>query len=312
MNRSPKSRFYQCLLLLSCALLFDTPVWGKGSEIKFDSIVNSVTVTDIDAGTVDILVKDFTVSLIVNGDTEIISDGAEVTLDDLEVGDSVSVEAFFSTAGITAEEIVVLENRFQNFRLRGEISNVAYGVPSPADSSSTVTRITLLGVDVYVDDEVKITQRGSNLGNHVEGASLAPGYDISVHGKFSDVLWADRIHVGTRMARQVEVDGEISEILEDGSYLVALKNGGTVTLLLNEESEVSGDLATGAFVEIEGMFDESLRIVATEVVVDEDGDGDGDDDHRRGNAMFRGHSQGHFSLKANEGQVLHLPRLPGL
>ena len=253
-------------------------VLAKGAELKFESAVKAVSQTDVSEGTVTVVINGFDVDLVVNGDTEIHAEGNEVTLDELNIGDAVRVTAFFGEEGIVAEEILVLQMRGEQFRLRGHITEVESDALEI--DGEFLTRLQLLGVDVFVGSETRITQRGVGFGNQVPVENLTAGLLVDMHGHFDEQLMARRIHIGSRQLGEIELDGEVLNSSEDG-FTLRLENGVEVVVIIDENTVVGGDIEDGALVEVEGMLNEELAIVATEVVVDTDGDGDADDNNFR-------------------------------
>lgn len=274
------------LMITFTGLLLSTGVLAKGAELKFDSTVVATTTAGVDTGTVTVEFNDFEVPLNVNGDTEIREGSIEITLAEVQVGDAVHVEAFFSDEGVTAEEILIMTSSGEQFRLRGRISDVIPDVASPEGTGELVTQIALLGVDVYANADTLITDRATGGGNTVLVTDLQSGDLIDVYGTYTNALVADRIHVGTRQLGQFEFEGTINAT--DGDMLeLRLRDGGVLTLLITDESMISGEVEEGVFVEVEGMLNADLMIEIYELVVDDDNDGDADDDHKRG------HRHGH-------------------
>ena len=256
---------------------------AKGAEIKFSSLVGTISQTDGREGTVTVSIHGIDVSVIINGDTEIESGGEEIDLPTLSVGDFVRIRAFFSDAGIVADEVNVLDERSEQFRFRGLITD------TDTLDENTITIITIMGVDVYIDSATDITRRGSGDGNSVAATELMKGDEVNVRGGSQDgFLLAARIHVGNREQGDIELEGEIVAV-NDSGFTIDIRGGGTTDIIVDGDTSVSGDIIVGAFVEIEGQLDSAFAVLAFEVVVDVDGDGDADDDNKRGR---RGHGSG--------------------
>lgn len=94
------------MLLLT---LVSSPVFSKDSELKFNATITEIN--QLETGSSQIIVSlisdssDFDIPLTINADTKIGSNGHKIDLSELETGDYVKVRAFFSLAGIVAEEI---------------------------------------------------------------------------------------------------------------------------------------------------------------------------------------------------------------
>lgn len=268
-------------VLVLGGLIFATQAFSKGAEFKFDSTVASISTSGVDSGTFTVEFTDFQVPVIVNGDTEITEGGSEITISELMAGDSIRIEAFFSDAGITAEEIFVLESSGEQFRLNGVITEIIPDVEVPAGSSSLYTQISLLGVDVFADESVLLTGKGTTAASTMQLADFEAGDQIDVYGYFDEALFVERIGTGVRQNGQFELDGVVVEIPDENTLLIELEDGGQITVVITDDSELSGEITLGAFVEVEGMLNADLAIEAHELVVDADNDGDADDDHDR-------------------------------
>ena len=276
-------------LVLGILLFSPLAVMAKGAEFKFESFVIGVSGVD-ELATVVVSLHGVDLPLIVNGDTEIRSGGDEIDIEDLSIDDFVKVDAFFSAEGIVAEEISVLDERGEQFRLSGRLTG-----NTELDGN---TFLELLGLEVRVDDSANITRRNVGSGNSVPASELVAGDEVNVRGLFeNDELLATHIHVGSREQGGIELEGEVSD-LTDGSFKLNLSSGGKLVVVFDENTEISGELADGILVELEGRFAENLSILAFELVVDEDGDGDADDDNRR-KGRGRGNRNGNGNGNGN-------------
>lgn len=287
---------FATILLLALAPLGVNHALAKGGELKFYSDVMAIDQADASSGIVTITVNGFNIGLVVNGDTEIVADGIEVGLDALTVGSFVKIDAFFSGEGITAEEISVVESPGEHFALRGQVTDVMLDAELPpgldfdntpsyttTTDASGVVKVTLLGTDVYLNGDSRITSRNKGMGNDVPADSLVAGDRIAVRGSYDGFFYGRFVHVGTWNQGDIELEGIIRELTDSG-FTLDIRGGGIANIVVDAESDVNGEPAPGAYVEVEGSLTATLAVLANEVVVDEDGDGDGDDDHHRGYA----------------------------
>ena len=253
-------------------------VLAKGSELKFESEIVAIGEADGGIGVLTILVKGFEVPVIVDDDTRIEAAGDEMGLHDLAVGDKVKVDAWFEDSAIVADEVRLLEREQEQFRLRGEISEVEFAGTPTATGTLESTRITLLGVDVFVDGETDIVSRGSGKGNRVPASDLLPGDEVDVRGSYDGgLLWADRIKVGERELGFIELEGEYLAPTDDG-FRIDLRESGQLRVIVGDDTVVEGEPAEGAKVEVQGTLNESLAIVAAKVEFE---GADGERDLRR-------------------------------
>ena len=280
-------------LSLFLAVFGSSMLMAKGSELKFSSVVVSVNQTGSNEGILTVSVRDVDVPVTVNGDTEIEESGEEIDLGGISAGDFVKVNAFFSDAGeLVANEIAVLDERSEQFRFQGAIT--------ATDTAADLSVITLMGVEISLNSSTEITRRGNGDGNSVLPTDLVVGDEVNVRGGIADgVLLAARIHVGNREQGIIELEGVISETTDTG-FAINIEGGGSSTVIVDDNTFVSGEIIVGAFVEVEGQLNAELSVIAFEVVIDVDGDGDGDDDNHRGK-RGKGNSHGNANDNDNGG-----------
>ena len=227
-------------LSLFLAVFGSSMLMAKGSELKFSSVVVSVNQTGSNEGILTVSVRDVDVPVTVNGDTEIEESGEEIDLGGISAGDFVKVNAFFSDAGeLVANEIAVLDERSEQFRFQGAIT--------ATDTAADLSVITLMGVEISLNSSTEITRRGNGDGNSVLPTDLVVGDEVNVRGGIADgVLLAARIHVGNREQGIIELEGVISETTDTG-FAINIEGGGSSTVIVDDNTFVSGEIIVGAF-----------------------------------------------------------------
>ncbi len=99
----------QLIILMLLLTFVSSPVFSKDSALKFKATITEIE--QLATGDSQIIVSlisdssDFDIPLTINADTKIGSNGQKISLSELETGDYIEVRAFFSVAGIVAEEI---------------------------------------------------------------------------------------------------------------------------------------------------------------------------------------------------------------
>ena len=268
-------RIFQPFLILLVLVFVSPAVLAKGSELEFKATIAEINQPAEGDSTVTVSLfsesSDFDIMIIVDTNTKIESNGNEIDLSELEIGDYIKVSAFFSDAGIVAEEIDLLDGRIGQFRLRGLID----GVPS----SGADTQVELLGILVLVNSATRIRDRSRDQDGTVD--SLVVGELIDAKGRIvDDVFVARRIILGQRREGHVEFDGVITQ--SDNNLLaVVTHNRTTLDVVIDGDTRIRGDLLVGAYVEVDGFLNEQLQVVADKIKVDSDGNGDAGDDDRR-------------------------------
>ncbi len=208
-------------------------VFAKGSELGFRATVAEVNQSPEGDSSVTVSVfsdsTGFDFTILVNTNTKIESSGNPIALSDLEIGDFIRVRAFFSAAGIVAEDIDLLDGRIGQFRLRGLIDNI-----TAADDGTLLER---LGVSVLANANTSIRDRAQDTTKSVD--SLVVGELVDAKGRVVDnVFTAKRIIVGKRREGHVEFDGAITQI-NGGTIIVTTRRSGvSLTVIINDSTSV--------------------------------------------------------------------------
>jgi uncharacterized protein DUF5666 len=274
--KSTKSIFQFVLAILLLSLV-SSVAFAKGSELGFRATVAEISKSTEGDSTVTVSVfsdsTGFDFAILVNGNTKIESNGNPIALSELEIGDFIRVRAFFSAAGIVAEDIDLLDGRIGQFRLRGLIDNI-----TPADNGAL---LEILGISVLANANTSIRDRALGANKTVD--SLVVGALVDAKGRVIDNAFiARRINVGKRREGHVEFEGAITQINGGTIIVTTRRSGASLTVIINDSTSVRGNLVVDALVEVEGFLNEQLHVVADEVKVDANGNGDaGDDDQGR-------------------------------
>lgn len=267
-------------VLLSTLVLFiicSSLLMAKSSELEFRGTVTNIAVPDGDGDSI-IKVKlitshspDSEVPIIVLGATEIESNGYHIPLSELEVGDVVKINGFFSNDGIVAEEIYVLDGGLGEFRLRGAISAI--------DSVEDGIFMQVLGLDIFVDKSTSIRSRGLGVVNNLPISALQVGESVDVKGRYLDeTFFADRVEVGKRPDEQVRVKGKIVDLINDVIKIVTIHEAHLI-IVRTGTTQIFGRMAEGEFIEVEGYLNQKLDVVAERIIVDDDRNGYSRDYH---------------------------------
>lgn len=275
MRSQSKVQMVAAVLFAFCT--FSPLAFGRGPDLTFRGTVSKIENTSTVNGTVTIRVVGFDVPIKVDATTDIESHGDSVGLAGLAVNDFVKVAGFFSSSGIVAKEIQILEKEKDTgeFRLRGNITKVS--------TDSAGTTITLLGVAVLVDANTKIERRGPDGG--FTAKDLAVDMQADAQGTEKDgKLVASRVKVGNREDDLIKVrfEGRIISIKTD-ILVVDTESGGVAEVLKSSSTKVIGTLVVGKMVEVKGTLNSKLQVVADLIKVDgeeEDQDNKGAEVHK--------------------------------
>jgi len=247
----------------------------KGTDVKFDGTVTKVEESTTTTGTVTVRVVGFDIPVKVTADSDIVLHGDKVGLAGIDVNDFVKVDGFFSTSGIVADEIQILDDAKGEFRLRGPVTAVA--------TSAAGTTITVLGVEVLVDADTTLERRGPSGG--ITPADLQTGVQVDTTGtQKNGVLVATRVKAGNRDddAVRVQFDGKITSI-NDGRLQADTQGGGIAVVLVTDATVVKGTPAVGEMIRVKGTLNSQLEVVADRIIVE----GQEDRDDHEGEEHFR-------------------------
>jgi hypothetical protein len=276
-ERTMKNRSkVRILSALAFALFWLCPAaLPKGTDVKFDGTVSKVEQSTTTTGTVTVRAVGFDIPVKVTADSDIVLHGDKVGLAGIKVNDFVKVDGFFSSSGIVADEIQILDDAKGQFRLRGPVTAVA--------TSAAGTTITVLGVAVLVDADTTLERRGPDGG--ITLADLKTGVQVDTTGtQENGVLVATRVKVGNREddAVRVEFDGKITSN-SDGRLLADTEGGGIAVVLVTDSTVVKGTLAVGEMIRVKGTLNSQLEVVADRIIVE----GQEDHDDHEGEEHFR-------------------------
>jgi hypothetical protein len=247
------------LCAMAFAFLWTLPqALAKGSDIHFHGTVTQVAQETTATGTVTVRAEGVDIPVSVNADTDVVLNGDDVGLPGIQVNDFVKVEGFFSSSGILATEIQILDAVTGSFRLRGNISAVSV--------TAAGTVIAVLGVPVLVDSGTSLERRGPDGG--ITFADLVVGLPVDVMGvEKNETLVAVRVKAGTRDddALRLLFDGTITSV-DGGRLEVATDGGGTAVVLMTGDTVVRGTLTVGAAILVKGTLNAQLEVVAARII----------------------------------------------
>jgi hypothetical protein len=250
---------------------------GKGTNVQFLGTVMRVNQISAGQGSVGVQVIGFDLSIRVTTNTEITLAGDIVGLKGVSPGDFVKVSGFFTTTGIVAQDLEILDDTSGEFRLRGSIA--ALGTVAAGKT------ITVLGSAILLDAFTTIERRGST--GDVSGSYLATGMHVDTRGIIRNgQLVARRIKVGSRAEdpARVEFDGLIVSN-QGGRLLLDTLGGGLAIARVIDSTQTRGSLAAGQTITVKGIFNSQLEVVAESIAPQ--GDEEGIDDRTTGGAHVR-------------------------
>jgi hypothetical protein len=241
-----------------------TTAFAKGGDVEFHGTLTRIDNTSTPS--IKLRISGVEVQVKVATDAEVVFHGDEIGLANLRVGDFVKVIGFFANSGITAREIVVIDQGDGEFRFRGRTSAVRSTPDGPV--------ITVLGVDILVDSDTKIQRRGPDGG--FTPSNLTADLSVDVSGIHSDGKFiATRLKVGNREEDliRVQFNGKIAS-LGTGSINVDTEGGGVAVVLIDSDTKVIGTPAAGMFVDVRGTLNSTLQVVASQIIVKASRDAD--------------------------------------
>ncbi len=246
------------LLLLSSGALTAAP-------LEFFATVKEKV--PVDATSTDVVVEltpTFSLSVRVTPLTEIKDrDGLPITLDEINPGDLVAVEAIHTEAGLLALE------------LQKQDAGTGFEIKGPLDSVDVAGgSIELLGLTVLVDDSTKLRdhlRQPLTLQGLADllASSVGPLW-VKVEATVVDGdILAQSIHVLGSVVKfaRISLEGVIVEFPSPDQFLMDLGGGIQVLVTLTPDTEVTGDLAVGVFVKVKGLISPNLGVTALTVKV---------------------------------------------
>ena len=220
-------------------------------------------------------------SIYVNG-IEYDTNGASYEVDDssasddsaLAVGMVVKVQGSVNADGRTGSASSVSYDD----ELEGIVADLADDADDPSIKTFTVMKTT-----------VRVDQNSTNFDGEDDASfsfdTIMNGDNVEVSGEYDgDILVASYIEKQDSLDDDFEAKGTVTEYNDVDSFVLVLKNGNTLDVMLAGGAEIpSVGIANGQYVEIEGTIPDPLAfpdaILATKVELeDDDHFGDDDDD----------------------------------
>jgi hypothetical protein len=247
------------VILLS---LFDTTRGEvlNNKELEFTGTVASVAANGNGVGTLFVQFDDLRLRVIVNASTTVQDQaGADIGMSDLAVGDALKVQGKFSSDGILASQIQVSTKASNDFQVRGHITAV--------QRTGADTLISLLGLTVVVNADTSITSDGATM----PALELRSGLLVQAEGTIAGSIWkatAIRVLSGDKQRSVLTFQGTVSAIT-GGVLQVQVEGvaGGVTIVRLGSNTDVSGELVVGSFVEVRGTLDADFSVAATRIRV---------------------------------------------
>ena len=249
--------------LTSLAFLFFSNVWG--APLEFYATVTAKTSPDSVNTILEVQVTPTVIlQVAVTTVTELKdADGNPITIDEVNEGATVEVEAVHTSTGFLALEIQ-LQDIGEGFTIKGYLDEV-----DEAGGSIQVQGLSILtdeGTLLRDEDRNPITLEdlAVRLG---EAGSL--GLLVKVDGTYVDSgLLATRVRIeaGDRFAR-ISLEGIIADVLPGDQLLLDLGGGTQATINILPSTQMVGDPVAGLFVRVIGQLAPDLTIDALRIRV---------------------------------------------
>jgi len=261
-------RYFSLLVIALCGLL---PAIGfsRGADVTFRGAVTRVQQSDAQHGIAHVRLEQVDLPVVINAETDIEDAGDAAALSGLAVGDFVKISGYYSSVGIVAREIQILDDKSGDFRLRGKVSAVV--------GTQGGVSVKVNGQSVLLDDDSRITRRGHE--DRLSPADLPVGTDVDVRGSNRDgQMVARALLVGTRQedSTRVRFEGVVAST-PGSSLMIDTEGGGLAVVLLSSSTEIRGILTQGTRVEVKGNLNERLEVEAQIIRVENAGDDKGND-----------------------------------
>jgi len=152
------------LVMSAACTLGSMKAFERGTDVTFRGELRRLEQESINKGKIVVRLNEAELPVRISTETQIESHGNIIGMDDLGVGHFVQVVGFFSTSGIEAKQVQVLDDRGAEFRIRGTIDSVR--------KSGNTTVIGLSAGNIVADDGVRVRFEGTL--QRVEGRRLFP------------------------------------------------------------------------------------------------------------------------------------------
>jgi len=232
----------------------------NNNEVEFTGMISSVVVNGDGAGTIFIRLESFDLRVIVNSKTELRDqDGDGIRMSDLKTGLRVEITGKYSSSGILAARVRIINGSDSDFELRGHITSVQ---PSGSD-----LRVVILGLTVTVTSATNIEADGVA----VPSSTLKTGLVVQAKGDISESTWmANSIKILStdKKKERIRFEGTVAIIGKDSIQIAVEGLTASVTpVMLTQNTRVVGQLAEGVPVLVTGTLNTDLSVTASLIYV---------------------------------------------
>ncbi len=261
MKRAAQVRFTLVIIAALCCLAVTAFADGlNNNEVEFTGAISSVAPNGEGVGTVFLSLQGFDLRVVVNSNTDLQDkDGYDIDMSALAAEQFVVVTGKYSSDGVLASSIRIVDTPSSTFELRGRITAV--------QASDTDTLINLHGITLKITADTTIQSDGVD----VPVSSLKIGAFVQVEGHQEDSVWvADILKVRSEEPRKesVRFEGTVKSI--DGDLLQIEVDGLTDTstpVHTDTNTRIVGTLAAGQPVLVIGTLNPDLSVLAAKILV---------------------------------------------
>ncbi len=192
------------------------------------------------------------------------TDGNPITIDDIDVGALVEIEATYTSEGFLALEIQ-LQNESNGFEIKGFLE----GVQTDSPQSIEVQGFKILvGPDTRINDEERSPITLEDLDGRLAAAESA-GLLVKVEGTYQDEgLLASEIKIlPVGDFARISLEGVISNVESETEFTLDIGGGTTVTVNILPMTEIVGDPVAGLYVKVIGQLAADLSVDALKIRV---------------------------------------------
>jgi hypothetical protein len=230
----------------------------NNNEVEFTGAISSLVVNGEGVGTVFIRLGNYDMRVVINPKTEILKlNGDQLGMDALKEGARVEITGKYSSSGVLASRIRLVESPDSDFQLRGMIKSV--------ETSGSQTLLMLQGIQVIVNEDTKIEVGGAA----ATASILKPGLQVKIEGAVTAEGWI-AASVAAESAgnkkEQVRFEGTVVSLTGD-SMEVAVQGlpSNTTKVLLEPKTKIPGTLMKDVLVLVIGTLNVDLTVTAREV-----------------------------------------------
>jgi hypothetical protein len=234
----------------------------NNNELRFTGTISSIETNGDGVRTLLVHTESLEVRVGINAATDVQdTDGDELEIDSLAAGNSIQVTGKYSSDGVVASSVQLLDRADNAFKLRGDITGVAL--------SGSNLIISLFGVPLVVTPDTRIRSVGEQVSTW-DVSDLNAGVNVQADGIISGTAWtAGQIKILSTDSQKERLTfgGTVASVAPEQIRVHVTGAGNVIPVLVTANTKTIGDVQVGSDVEVRGYLNTDLSVTARTILL---------------------------------------------